>query len=578
MVNEYLRQNCEYRLGSLKPQIFLLPKEGTAINYSIDNNTCEVKGINAETIYEMIGVSTRFEETSNEAGRFNYTSTVTFTMREQWGEPWIALAEQLTGGNYYVVFEDTMGVQYIQTPEFTSDISYQYTFDNSTNNGNTLELYFRCDSNVPACILYSKVIANSKISDNDCAYLGGHLENLRMCPKQFCYIESSENRTFTNIYTTGGETFRRVEPCDRNFQFRHQYSNGEYRDTITFTIPMSDYKYYFHYSLEEFVNNRYAVLFDTTDGDNTIATGFEFGYFPEYTIQTSEEQMELNTITITLRHAGSYSFLYASERDTHIIEDDVPSYAKAKDVIDPVTGHLMSDYVCADNTMAIVTLLKILTSDGQFTGNYAVLEGYEQMYQNLPVTMTYKLTDNMGINLRYYSYECASGQGCKFLQYPSNLSFSEDVRTRTATVEATCDWTIATLPSWITVNVSSGSANVPVSVTFTSSKTGEGSDSGVITYVTDDRTAITNVKYEQSGTGTIEKQVLGDDWSCNGCNSYYYYHTYESYDNGQTWHIKEPDEKTLSDIPRYEPDPDCGCWTPGEPIYKYVDVDGYICE
>ena len=54
MVNEYLRQNCEYSLGSLKPQIFLLPKEGTAINYSIDNNTCEVRGINADTIYKMM--------------------------------------------------------------------------------------------------------------------------------------------------------------------------------------------------------------------------------------------------------------------------------------------------------------------------------------------------------------------------------------------------------------------------------------------------------------------------------------------------------------------------------------------
>lgn len=260
MVNEYLRQNCEYRLGSLKPQIFLLPKEGTAINYSIDNNTCEVRGINAETIYKMIGVSTRFEETSNEAGRFNYTSTVTFTMREQWGEPWMILMQQLRNGNYYVVFEDTMGTQYLQTPEFTSDISYQYTFDNSTNNGNTLEIYFRCDNNVPATILNFKITETDILADNDCAYLGGRLENLRLCPQKYCYIEVEGDSKFTNIYTTNGETFKIVEPCTNNFQYRQQYRNGQFSDTVTFTIPLSDYKYYFHYSLEEFVKNRYAVV------------------------------------------------------------------------------------------------------------------------------------------------------------------------------------------------------------------------------------------------------------------------------------------------------------------------------
>lgn len=468
MVNEYLRQNCEYRLGSLKPQIFLLPKEGTAINYSIDNNTCEVRGINAETIYKMIGVSTRFEETSNEAGRFNYTSTVTFTMREQWGEPWMILMQQLRNGNYYVVFEDTMGTQYLQTPEFTSDISYQYTFDNSTNNGNTLEIYFRCDNNVPATILDFKITETDILADNDCAYLGGRLENLRLCPQKYCYIEVEGDSKFTNIYTTNGETFKIVEPCTNNFQYRQQYRNGQFSDTVTFTIPLSDYKYYFHYSLEEFVKNRYAVVFETADGDNTIASGFEFGYFPEYTIQTSEEQMELNTITITLRHVGSQSFYYSSERGAHYIPDETPSYARAGRVTDPSSGLELTDYVCISETQALITLLQILTSSGEPTGNYACLSGYESKYQHLNITKIYNQSDDLGVELVFNSYDCAVQQDCRFvIPPPTSMSFSRNGQTRVVTIEATCDFVISGLPSWLTASPVTGLANTPTQVVFT---------------------------------------------------------------------------------------------------------------
>lgn len=468
MVNEYLRQNCEYRLGSLKPQIFLLPKEGTAINYSIDNNTCEVRGINADTIYKMIGVSTRFEETSNEAGRFNYTSTVTFTMREQWGEPWMILMQQLRNGNYYVVFEDTMGVQYLQTPEFTSDISYQYTFDNSTNNGNTLEIYFRCDNNVPATILDFKVTETDILADNDCAYLGGRLENLRLCPQKYCYIEVEGDSKFTNIYTTNGETFKIVEPCTNNFQYRQQYRNGQFSDTVTFTIPLSDYKYYFHYSLEEFVKNRYAVVFETADGDNTIASGFEFGYFPEYTIQTSEEQMELNTITITLRHVGSQSFYYSSERGAHYIPDNTPSYARAGLVTDPSSGLELTDYACISETQAIITLLQILTSSGEPTGNYACLSGYESKYQHLNVTKIYSQSEDLGVELVFNSYDCAVQQDCRFvIPPPTSMSFGRNGQNRVVTIEATCDFVITGLPSWLTASPVTGLANTPTQVVFT---------------------------------------------------------------------------------------------------------------
>ena len=53
----------------------------------------------------------------------------------------------------------------------------------------------------------------------------------------------------------------------KSLTYTQAYSNGKFEDTITFSIPLSDYKYYWHYNLIEFGDNRYVATF-RTDNDN----------------------------------------------------------------------------------------------------------------------------------------------------------------------------------------------------------------------------------------------------------------------------------------------------------------------
>lgn len=578
MVNEYLRQDG-YSLGNLKPHLFLLPKKDTTINYTVGNNTCEVISIASSRILKMEGVSAKYEEASNENTRFNFTSTVTFQMREQWGEPWLELMGLLITGDYYVVFEDKMGVQYIQTPEFTSIMSYQYTFDNSSNSGNVLEIYFRTDANVPACILRQRLVETQTVAKNDCSYLGGRLERLRMCDQRHCYVEIETGNRYKNIYTTSGDTFKLIEPCKNNFSYRQQYSNNSFADTITFTIPLSDYKYYFHYSLEEFMGNRYAVLFETADGDNTVASGFEFGYFPGYEIQTSEEDASLNTITITLRHVGQYSMTYTSDRNAAIIEDDTVTYTPADKETDPVTGVELNGFICQGNGMAMITLVRVMSSTGKFLGTYKCLEEYEDIYKHLPLIGTFKLTDDLGFPLTQYREDCTASVRCGFTQLPNTMYFTKTGDFDSGYIQSKCDWRIVSKPDWLDIDPMEGNAGTTYVGAFECNRDAvKGKpEKGIITFVSEDNIVSVTV-YLQAADEIMTKEVLSDETYCQGCNSYYYTYIYVSVDGGKTWGLYD-DEKIPSDILKYENDPDCGCYKPGEPIYKGIPVNNdYICD
>jgi hypothetical protein len=71
---------------------------------------------------------------------------------------------------------------------------------------------------------------------------------------------------------------------------------------------------------------------------------------------------------------------------------------------------------------------------------------------------------------------------------------------------------------------------------------------------------------------------LSSEWECDGCDSYYLLHRWESQDGGQTWYKSDPEVTSRSDTMKLQNDPNCGCSTPVEPQYRYVEVENeYLC-
>ena len=133
MVTDYNLEKARYLAGSLKPFIYIIPKEGTRIDYLIDNYKCEVRQIYFTRCIKIEGFKTMLNVTETVDNRLNFATRVTLSMRENWGEAWVALLNQLKTMNVYVVVEDYSGTQYIQTPEFTSFFQYTYDFNTGSN-------------------------------------------------------------------------------------------------------------------------------------------------------------------------------------------------------------------------------------------------------------------------------------------------------------------------------------------------------------------------------------------------------------------------------------------------------------
>ena len=464
MVNEYKISN-RYSIGGLKPIVYLLPVNDTTINYRVGENECEVENISSYNIIKINGTNSIFNEELSYNTRFNFTSTFTITITERYGSIYSDILNDLRYGKYYVVFEDMMGVQYIQTPEFYSRLSWSYNFV-STSDNNSCSLSFKVDSNIPSVALKENISETIVLIEKDCGYKIGRCFNLRLIPNNYCYFRyDSDSKVISEIFTTGGEEFKQIDFIPTTFSCNRTYENDEFNDTLSFTIPLSDYKYYFHYSLEEFKNNRYVALFDTTIGD-TVLLGWEFGLFPSYTIQTSEDNSN-NTITFTLTQKSQFSLVYMASGGVTITKDEQLLKSPINDLYDPVTGNMLPTEVCVNETQAIYTILAATTIDGTKVGKYYVLDGYQDLYANLNVIGTYVATDNVGLKLTHNSEKCSVQNRCVWNKgLPSIIEFNTP-QSKTFIVNSECDWVLQNIPTWLDVNVRSGSAGEDVTITFT---------------------------------------------------------------------------------------------------------------
>ena len=481
MVENYLYDRCRYLGGSLKPFIYVLPKETTRIDYIVDsypittNNTtayvgkCEVNNIYATNIVKIEGFKTKLEVTETVDNRLQFATKVTLSLRENWGEAWVAMLNQLKGINVYVVVEDLNGVQYIQTPEFTSSFEYTYNFDTATNNGHIAEISYSCDANNPVVILKNNISHTQSIG-NACAYQDGGIRNFKMCPYQYAFIDNNvETGQFTTITCTGGEAMHQIDFTPKSFQFRQQYDGRNYQERLTFSIPLSNYKYYFRYNLVAFMQNRYAIVFETSQG-NWIASGFEFGFMPTYTVETSETVEELNLIEITLQHTGQNSIFYCSDRTPTIVDSSTDIFVPVTNPIkDPITGLELPYFHCVSKTQAMYSLIQMVTESGVPTDRYMCLDGYQEYYQHLNIIGVYTIDADFGFELTFTNYDCAMLDNCKFIKMTKEVySFSKIGDYYDVHIQNPCSWSLVNIPNWIDASILSGDGGIDYVVRFTS--------------------------------------------------------------------------------------------------------------
>lgn len=464
-ISEY-KPTKRYDVGMLKPHVLLLPIETTLIDYEIDNGQCRIKGINASTIIKVEGLSASYSSEETLQGRFKFNNSLVLNVPEKTSSANFPELSQLVKGNWLTVFETKSGIKLMQSVDLGVEPTYSYSFTNQTTSANLCAITFRSQSNIPTMILDNVSIEPTQtLIMNDCNYNVGRVNKLEICNWKNVLTMQDDGGKFSHLYTNNGEIFNEVKFDSASFNYTETYDENVFTQTLTFTIPLSDYKYYWHYNLIEFTKNRYTILFHT-ECDNVVLGGFDYGFTPTYTMASAEGNTSMDTITITMRHS-SETISAQSKEGEYVIEVDTRTLLTPVDNIYDNNGNKATTIVCINETTGAYVLFEEVTLTGDRTGKYWCLEGYENAFNWLNIVGTYTLESDIGYPITFQSQECATVEECEFTSNPpSIINFTQKGEINTYPIQGTCDWVIVDIPSWLEVSTTEGDADILYNVSF----------------------------------------------------------------------------------------------------------------
>lgn len=405
-VHDFIK-NCQYQLNELDNYIYLYEFDEPLLNYITDRDETNGKGVNINgSSTRLYCESVQYSSTSSINNRFSFENTLTVTLLETKEVTNYKIIQQLLNGNWMVVFKNVGGDAFVVNAEFPVMVSYQYVF-NDEKSPNTLTITFKAIQNTPTINLSSPVVFSSTIRDKGCEYNISRIKSLKMIAMNKANVDIEGDSFY--VEEIGKGNLKTIEFNDTTMSFTDSYDGKEFKQTLSFQIPFNSYRFYFHYNLLEYLENRYYALIETSNGNNILG-GFREGLFPSYSISTSDNNnvitIELNAIYTTYSVLGSDTM--------RITTNDEYNYK-------PIT----SDCV---NGIYTYTLIEQINSDGTTTNSYYCLEGYEDNFSTYNIIGTYKQFDtSFGFKLVDYNFDC--GGDCRINDLPITIVLSKSYET-----------------------------------------------------------------------------------------------------------------------------------------------------
>lgn len=405
-------QEKRYRIGKLKPHIYLFDKSDTMILY--DKNECY--DIASDSSYILHCASAKFVSNSSESGKYQFKSTIEIVLDETTAIDNYSILKQLLMKEWFVGFETLEGDRFLMSPEFESEVTYTFTA-NDTEKTNNTTVTFTVNTNIPNITVLTDFTYNHVMRGEYCGYQIGEITELRLGKADDTTVLINEAS-----YNVIGSAVEVVEYSPNTLSFTEEYNGTSFNQTLQFEVPYEAFQHDFHYELLEFVKNEYLALMRTRLG-NYVLAGHDLGMLPQYSISTSENNTP-NTVQITLSYTSSSHGLLVADSISFEAGDD--------------TTYTVEDWRCIDNLYS-GTLVKGVSSEGT---SYYCFEGYESEYPNYNITSTYAdiYTSQFGIKLYNTSVSCTSTDEdtCNVSGLPSTVTFTEIGQTQVFDVISDC--------------------------------------------------------------------------------------------------------------------------------------------
>lgn len=425
-VSKYDNTVCRYRIGKLDKYVYLI-RETDVRNSKIhiDNGEAYIEEITAVPITLPVYNLTLTDGDELDE-RYKFTHQLAFSVN--------GYANYTDfQDRYFVVLRSLDGVYWLVNPQFPVKVTYTYTLD--TNSSRT-DFTIGTISNFPTLRLNGFNPENSY----ECGYTLCTFKSLKLNESKYSF-----NNYQLVKYTNDG--FKDINFNRGSASFTEQFNGNKVQHNLSFRIGFDEYKSSWHYNLLEFQNNLYAAIIGTTCG-NYFLTGFNFGLHPSFTVEANEES-SIDSILIEL------SDVY----DNGSFVDTVSSISYEKDESSEwryTTEH--DGYECVGNYLAKYLLREEIDGLGNRTGNYQVLEGYEDdpRFSGLRITGTFS---------EEKTFRSSACVGNCMLQstIPDEITFNT-VSCREYTLLSDTNWIINSTQPYITVSPGEGLAGEPYTI------------------------------------------------------------------------------------------------------------------
>lgn len=426
------RKFCKYNVGGLKNQVILffdLALEQILVD---TNGEAYVNGITGSTL-AIDCYDVQFDEESTINGRFLYNKTVSFSVQGY------KTPNEVFGARRRVIIVTEDNEYRIVNVDFNALMTYTYTLDKDNS---YTRFTFHSYSNYPTL----RVVGDFNDAERYCAYGYDGADKIEMN-----YFNSAKLQRNSGLVTTNGDVFLPVEP--ESYSFTEEYDGDIYTDTLTITIPISDYRSSWHYNLEEFKKNRYNAILTTKNGFN-IFTGFNHGLFPTYQISATKESENITVTLIERSHDGSIGF------DTFTNATNTDTKWANVDWLDEV-----SLFDCVGDGLAEYILQMEVDAFGNPTGEYRCKEGFEEYFEE---EYGIEVSETFSGSTVFPDAQCVELSCDLTTDIPDTIIF-HGVETKTYTIYSNCAWTVTNVPSGITITPMAGDGHVTYTITIENS-------------------------------------------------------------------------------------------------------------
>ena len=508
---------CKYNYSKLKDVIYLVDKTHVK-DIHIDDGEAYIDGLDQLPL-RLNGFNISLNEESSLDERYKFTKSVTLSMNGY-------VNSNIFGGRYYVILESYDGTFWMVNVDFPSRVTYTF---NLAQNVYQTDFTFQSQSNFPTL----KLNADFEAVEPECLGYNIHgIDSLKLLEKEYCAIDAA-NKT---VYTYGKD-FQDIEFIGESCRFEEVYDGDNVTTTISFDIGFDAYKSSWHYNLLEFVENLYSAIVTPNGADNTFFAGFNYGLQPSFTVQTQSDNGASDIITITLIESSSHGSVADKDWDDEHSTETRWAWVKWVDTI--------KCYECVARARARYLVQQETYPNGTPTGNYKVLEGYENYYtsQGLNVVGTFANDEEFGTT------ECGGGDCDVLTNLPLSITYTSQT-CFTYSYSATCDWNVSNVPEYISVTPINGLADTLYTLEVCNTKTPVGTEQSAFNVVAGDNTRVVNVMLTTQ-SGILQPQTI--NVNCLSQNATFTYDascpiTVISYDQRVTYQITN--SQLIVNVPR----------------------------